>query len=94
MPELHNHHGQTEPIWYGESSPIEYKPFSGPVSTLNSFNTPERIQNVKMSSESLGRKINAENDEVAKNPIEALDECFYKKCDPFEEFKLFGKTDV
>jgi len=97
MPELHNHHGQTDPIWYGAPSAIEYKPDpeSNPgynagknqLQVLRKLN----IEEGESPHKSQNREIKTE---PAESPLKSLDECFYTKCDPFEEFKLFGKTDI
>lgn len=97
MPELHNHHGQTGPILYGEPSFIEYKPVpdGDPVfnSIKNPIQKPRKLTTAKNERpyQSPDKKIKTE---LATNPVNSLDECFYTKCDPFEEFKLFGKTDI
>ena len=97
MPELHNHHGRQDPIWYGEPSSIEYKPVPEGTSAFNSrINPLQSFRKVNMeeresSNQSKDRKIKTE---PIANPVKSLDECFYTKCDPFEEFELFGKTDI
>ena len=91
MPELHSHHGQTKPVWYGGTSPIEYKPFYEQVPTIQEKQIKvDEPESGKLSD----RKVMIEKSEQPKKPPMALDECFYQKCDPFEEFKLFGKTAV
>ena len=97
MPELHNHHGQTDPIWYGEPSFIEYKPVPDGDPAFNSIINP--IQGPRKLTVEKDERPNQSQDrtiitEPATNPVKSLDECFYTKCDPFEEFKLFGKTDI
>ena len=89
MPELHSHHGQTQPVWYGGTSAIEYKPFYEQVPTA-------REKQIKVSETGSGKPLDRTvmTEKNDKNPAKALDACFYQKCDPFEEFKLFGKTDI
>ena len=91
IPELHSHHGQTKPVWYGGTSPIEYRPIYGQVPTVGE--KPIKVSEPE-SGKLSDRKVMIEKSEQPKNPPKTLDECFYQKCDPFEEFELFGKTTI
>lgn len=93
MPELHNHHGQTDPIWYGEPSSIEYKPDPAYNARKNTLQVLRKLKTEESETphKSQDREIKKE---PAESPVKSLDECFYTKCDPFEEFKFFGKTDI
>ena len=97
MPELHNHHGQTDPIWYGEPSSIEYKPDPEDDPTYNARKIPLQVLR-RLKTEEGESPHKSQDREIKKlpseNPVKSLDECFYTKCDPFEEFELFGKTDI
>ena len=96
MPELHNHHGQTEPIWYGGPSPVEYRPVlqykQVPVKMPQEL---PKLRKLSIEKRDDSEKFQAQKHEIQTkpvvNPVKSLDECFYTKCDPFEEFKLFGK---